>query len=330
MTEIGQTSGFFTAGTQDVDIKTLGGSEVPFGPLPVVGTGAISGLAGTLDVDIKTLGGSVVPFGPLPVDIGTTGTVEIGSWEAGTIGVFFAGTADVDIKTLGGSVVPFGPLPVDFVGTITTVVGGTLDVDIKTLGGSVVPFGPMPVQPGVGEIWNATCSTVHTDAVAAASTLTDDTTNNANFWIDTDNDKIYYPTMQHGFDGTFWDRIRTTSAMSGGTIDTGLLAVGRVPPADPVEKIALFTDAASTVAIWTPAAGNRWNLTDFVISAKNASDVTLYVGDTSTKAEFYLAAGGGVVMNLQTPFVATSTNTPLRISLTAATVSITTSGYETL
>ena len=45
----------------------------------------------------------------------------------------------------------------------------------------------------------------------------------------------------YGYDGTAWDRLRTTSVLAGGTIDDGLLAVGRVPPADPVEKIKQFT-----------------------------------------------------------------------------------------
>jgi len=133
----------------------------------------------------------------------------------------------------------------------------------------------------------------------------------------------------YGYDGIAWDRLRTTSVMAGGTIDEGLLAVGRVPPADPVEKIKMFTGSANTVTVWMPGGGMRWNLTDFVISVKNASDVTLYDGTSSTKAEFYLSDTGGVVMNLQTPFVATSTNTPLTISLTSSTLSITTSGYET-
>lgn len=132
-----------------------------------------------------------------------------------------------------------------------------------------------------------------------------------------------------GFDGTNQDRLRTTAPLSGGTIDVGLLAVGRVPPADPVEKIKSFTDAATTETVWDPAVGYRWNLTDFVISAKNVADITLYDGTTSTKAIFYFAANGGCVMDLQTPFVATATNTPLTITLTSATVSITTSGYET-
>lgn len=232
-----------------------------------------------------------------PVYVHPTGCVEVcGTLDISgdTATVTMAGTADVDIKTLGGSLVPAGPLPVD-VESFTP--GGTQDVDIKTIGGSLIPSGSLPV--------NATCSTVHATQVG------------------------YWTSRIYGYDGANWDELKTTEYMAGGTIDAGLLAVGRVPPADPVEKIASFTAAASTVAVWTPAAGKRWNLTDFVISAKNATDVALYDGTTSTKAIFYFADNGGVVMDLQTPFISTGTNTPLRISLTASTLSITTSGYET-
>jgi len=169
-----------------------------------VTTGTITAtVGGTVDVDIKTLGGSVVPAGPLPVDF------------VGTIIANVSGTLDVDIKTLGGSVVPAGPLPVDI---ISGGVTGTQDVDIKTLGGSVVPAGPLPV--------NATCSTVHVDAVTGWFSLEDDIINTMSLWQNVTGTLVYTPTLIHGFDGVDFDRIRTTEAMAGSTLTTGLLAIG--------------------------------------------------------------------------------------------------------
>ena len=94
-------------------------------------------------------------------------------------------------------------------------------------------------------------------------------------------------------------------------------------------KFHLFTAAASTYNMWTPAyATKKVVLTDFIVSAKNASDVTLLFGNTSTITHLMLANNGGAVCNLVTSAEATSTNTPLKVTVSAGTVSISLFGYE--
>lgn len=88
------------------------------------------------------------------------------------------------------------------------------------------------------------------------------------------------------------------------------------------------TTAQTDTILWNPTAGKKFVVTDIVISVDTA--MTVHIEDATTKIfEFYLAANGGVVMNLQTPYQSILADNDLTYtSSTAGKISIEVLGYE--
>lgn len=87
-------------------------------------------------------------------------------------------------------------------------------------------------------------------------------------------------------------------------------------------------------AVWTPAANKRFNITDITVNALTAGLVT-FTQDTAatiTIMKVQLAANGGWVSNLQTPYIASDTNHALAITSTVALTNsyVCISGYESV
>jgi hypothetical protein len=94
-----------------------------------------------------------------------------------------------------------------------------------------------------------------------------------------------------------------------------------------ITKYYQFFSAQSSTAIWIPASGKRWVITDLNISTSTNSDITLIDG-TSTLITFYFETRGGAVSNYRTPIVSSAVNNILKITTTASSCSILLSGYE--
>jgi len=126
---------------------------------------------------------------------------------------------------------------------------------------------------------------------------------------------------------------RTSVSVSGGVtlLSSIPLVVKKDSPNYSPTWIYSALSSAVNVAVWTPASGKKFNMTDITLNVKTAGKVTVSEGVTgSTIMIVELAANGGWSSNLQTPYVATATNTPLAVVSTAAgTVSyVCISGYE--
>jgi len=96
----------------------------------------------------------------------------------------------------------------------------------------------------------------------------------------------------------------------------------------PVHKDDQQSTQQTDKALWTPASGKKFALTDLIISVDTAMTVTVKDG-TATIYEFYLAANGGAVINLKTPYVSSAADNVLKYSTsTAGKISISVEGYE--
>lgn len=118
--------------------------------------------------------------------------------------------------------------------------------------------------------------------------------------------------------------IATETTLSGIKTDIENSGVGKTP----ISKHDKQTTAQTDKALWTPSSGKKFVITDIIISVDTAMTVTLKDGGEE-KFEFYLAANGGVVINLKTPYKSTAADNVLTYSSSAAgTVSITVLGWE--
>lgn len=98
--------------------------------------------------------------------------------------------------------------------------------------------------------------------------------------------------------------------------------------ADPIKKYYASGDTNENT-VWEPAAGNKFVITDLIVSATAAGTCTLRDGAGGTTiALFSFAANGGVSANFQTPLVSATADNHLTIQASAATQYITVLGYE--
>lgn len=96
----------------------------------------------------------------------------------------------------------------------------------------------------------------------------------------------------------------------------------------PVHNNDEQTTAQTDTTLWDPTEGNKFVITDIVVSVDTA--MTVHIEDGTTKIyEWHFAANGGCVMNLKTSYVSTAANNNLTYTSSAAgKVSIAVDGYE--
>jgi hypothetical protein len=81
--------------------------------------------------------------------------------------------------------------------------------------------------------------------------------------------------------------------------------------------------------VWVPAAGKRWVITDILVSCTANAIITFRDGVAgATVAIFAILANTTIKMNFQTPLASVLADNIFTAQTTAATVAITTSGYE--
>ena len=106
----------------------------------------------------------------------------------------------------------------------------------------------------------------------------------------------------------------------------------------PVHKDASYTTAQTGVALWTPASGKRFIVTDGLITASGTTDATVSIFDDTDATGARLYRGylnvsniGSTVINipLKTPFLSTAADNVLKLTTSAAIdVDIILGGYE--
>lgn len=99
-----------------------------------------------------------------------------------------------------------------------------------------------------------------------------------------------------------------------------------------VVKTIDFTASATAQAVWTPAAGKKFVITDIIISTSAAGYLTLFDGTDNTTlrvAKFYLGANAGACKNYRKPYVSATADNVLKYTTGSVVAgSITVSGYE--
>lgn len=102
----------------------------------------------------------------------------------------------------------------------------------------------------------------------------------------------------------------------------------------PVHKDLSRAVAQTNAAVWTPTAGERFVVTDIIISQDGASTVTLFDNTNAAwniVAAWRTAANFNWVIALRTPYVSAAVNNVLRITTTwVFSGSIVVHGYEIL
>ena len=99
----------------------------------------------------------------------------------------------------------------------------------------------------------------------------------------------------------------------------------------PIHKVYAYTGAVTDGIVWSPTSGKKWVVTDIKVSISAAASVTFEEdktgGDVIIDASD-LAANGGFVMDLQTPWYGTENDADLVVTTTAGNVKVTVDGYE--
>lgn len=99
----------------------------------------------------------------------------------------------------------------------------------------------------------------------------------------------------------------------------------------PIRKYYAYTGAVTDGIVWSPAAGNKWVITDIIMSTSAAATITFEEDKTGGDAVVFavdLAANGGVSSNLQTPIYGEEDDADLVVTTTAGNVKIIVAGYE--
>jgi len=120
--------------------------------------------------------------------------------------------------------------------------------------------------------------------------------------------------------GTFWQETQPVSgAVTTNKGDTGYTKV---------HKDVQTATSQSFATLWDPTAGKKFVITDIIISVDTA--MTVMLSDVTTLIfQFFFAANGGCVINLQTPYESTAADNILKYTNTVAgNISITVEGYE--
>ena len=91
------------------------------------------------------------------------------------------------------------------------------------------------------------------------------------------------------------------TGLSNMTVDTqGRVSTKNRPgPYAPVRKTGDYTTTQTAVALWTPATGKKFVLTDIVVSTATAGGITLLDSATIIR-EYKFIANGGAVENMRT------------------------------
>jgi hypothetical protein len=99
-----------------------------------------------------------------------------------------------------------------------------------------------------------------------------------------------------------------------------------------VQNTADFAASATACALWTPAAGKKFAVTDIIVSASASGTLTLFDhadGTASRVAKFNFAANGGAVINYRKPRISSTADYVLKYTASnTAAGSVTVSGYE--
>jgi len=95
-----------------------------------------------------------------------------------------------------------------------------------------------------------------------------------------------------------------------------------------VHKDDQQTTAQTDTTLWDPTAGKKFVITDISVSTDTA--MTIFLEDSATKIyEWYFAANGGCITNLQTPYQSTTADNNLTYTTSAdGKTSISVEGYE--
>lgn len=95
-----------------------------------------------------------------------------------------------------------------------------------------------------------------------------------------------------------------------------------------VHKDDQQTTAQTATTLWDPTGGKKFVITDIIISTDTAMTITL-IDQAAVIYEFYFAANGGCVINLQTPYESTTADNILKYTTSAnGKTSISIEGYE--
>jgi hypothetical protein len=96
----------------------------------------------------------------------------------------------------------------------------------------------------------------------------------------------------------------------------------------PIRKYVVLGGVGETT-LWDPTAGTKWVVTDLIISCTANAGITIRDGTAgATFMTFVVLANTTLSINLQTPFLSVAADNNLTAQTSAATVAITTSGYE--
>lgn len=109
-----------------------------------------------------------------------------------------------------------------------------------------------------------------------------------------------------------------TQAAKDRTITSGNITTHKGDTAyDKVKKTGFYTTQQSDTALWAPASGKKFVITDIIVSVDTTMRV--YLNDDATKIwEWHFAANGGAVINLQTPDESVAIDNVLSITMDAA------------
>jgi hypothetical protein len=266
----------------------------------------IVGADGTNDGDVCT-------GNPMPIsDAGGSVTVD------GTVAVTNAGITSIDGKitacNTGAVVLAAG-----------TALIGKVGIDQSTANANEVV-----VKSGTTVVTQATGTNLHT--VVDSGSITAVSATAANLKCEEASAsaiKTAVETIDNAISGSEM-QVDVVASLPAGTAIIG--AVKR----DTINYTAVrkyYTNAGAVTdgIVWSPASGKKWVVTDIKINVSAAATVTLeddLSGGDSVVDKNEFAANGGMVSNLQTPWVSGEADADLMITTTAGNVYVQVSGYE--
>jgi len=99
-----------------------------------------------------------------------------------------------------------------------------------------------------------------------------------------------------------------------------------------IKKTIDFSASETAQAIWTPASGKKFVITDIVIATSAGGTITIFdnTNDTTNRIiKVYLSANSGVTNNYRKPVVSSTADNVLKYTTgTGIAGSLTISGYE--
>jgi len=98
-----------------------------------------------------------------------------------------------------------------------------------------------------------------------------------------------------------------------------------------IKKTYAWAGAVTGQAVWTPASGKKFVITDIILSASANCTVTLFDNTDNTTnriMKLYLTSNQVVTHNFSIPVTSSTANNVLKITTSAAGGDITVFGYE--